>query len=73
MRLENIELQTGGLLIESKRDMRKRGLKSPDHADAFMYACADLTHILGNPLAGLRNGDTLLVEEEQPAWAVFSW
>lgn len=64
---------TGGLLIESKRDMRKRGLKSPDYADAFMYACADLTHILGNPLAGLRNGDTLLVEEEQPAWAVFSW
>lgn len=28
----------GKLKIESKRDMRKRGMKSPDHADACMYS-----------------------------------
>ena len=31
---------SGGLLIESKDDMRKRGVKSPDFADAAIYACA---------------------------------
>lgn len=30
------------LQIESKEDMAQRGLKSPDYADAFIYACADL-------------------------------
>lgn len=29
---------TGGMLLESKEDMRRRGLKSPDFADAFIYA-----------------------------------
>lgn len=66
-------LGTGGLLIESKISMRKRGVKSPDYADAFMYACADLTGIVESPLAGLRNGDTVMIEDEQPAWAVFGW
>ena len=66
-------LGTGGLLIESKISMRKRGVKSPDYADAFMYACADLSDIVGSPLAGLRNGDTVMIEDEQPAWAVFGW
>lgn len=33
--------QSGGLLIESKDDMKKRGVKSPDFADAAIYACAD--------------------------------
>lgn len=28
----------GRLQIESKKDMRKRGMKSPDHADACMYS-----------------------------------
>lgn len=31
---------SGGLLIESKDDMKKRGVKSPDFADAAIYACA---------------------------------
>src|SRR5690606_36192606 len=34
---------TGGLLIESKDDMRKRGMKSPDFADAAIYAAADVS------------------------------
>ena len=35
----------GGMLIEGKEDMRKRGLKSPDHSDAFIYAALTDTHI----------------------------
>jgi len=31
--------------IESKDDMRARGQKSPDHADAVWYACMDIGHI----------------------------
>lgn len=31
---------SGGLLIESKDDMRKRGVKSPDFADAAIYCAA---------------------------------
>ncbi len=39
---------SGGLLLESKDEMRKRGVKSPDFADAFVYASVDLTEML-NP------------------------
>ena len=33
----------GGLKIESKESMRRRGVKSPDAADAAWYALADMT------------------------------
>lgn len=33
------------LLIESKDDMRKKGRKSPDFADAMVYAAADMTYL----------------------------
>lgn len=36
----------GGLLIESKEEMRKRGMKSPDFADAAIYASADMDAIV---------------------------
>lgn len=36
----------GGLLIESKDEMRKRGMKSPDFADAMVYASVDLDEML---------------------------
>lgn len=39
---------SGGLLLESKDEMRKRGVKSPDFADAFVYASVDLDDML-NP------------------------
>lgn len=32
----------GSLQIESKDDMRKRGMKSPDFSDAFVYAVAEV-------------------------------
>lgn len=38
----------GGLVIESKDAMRKRGMKSPDFADAAIYSAADVEEML-NP------------------------
>jgi len=38
---------SNGLLIESKDDMRRRGLKSPDFADAAIYAAADMEYLDG--------------------------
>ena len=40
------------LQIESKEDMDRRGVKSPDFADAACYACADLSELEENPLLG---------------------
>jgi hypothetical protein len=53
---------TGGLLIESKDDMRKRGVKSPDFSDAMVYACADLTDELS---ADPKPGDKLVATAEE--------
>lgn len=64
--------QTGGLLIESKDDMRMRGMKSPDFADAAIYASADLSALLDDPLAGFNPGDILRFDATdfgQAAWA----
>lgn len=33
---------TEALLMESKEDLKKRGVKSPNRADACIYACADV-------------------------------
>lgn len=44
--------------IESKKDMRKRGVKSPDALDAAWYACADLTETLA-ALTGPEKGSYL--------------
>ena len=41
---------SGQLVLESKEDMRKRGLKSPDKADAVVYAFAN---VYGAPMANV--------------------
>lgn len=68
--------QTGGLLIESKDDMRARGMKSPDFADAAVYACADMSQVVDSPLAGLNPGDVLtrdmLEMSGQASWEFFA-
>lgn len=51
--------QFGGLLVESKDDMRKRGMKSPDFADACIYAGADLAAMTQDPLFGYSTGDKI--------------
>lgn len=76
MSLEYKFFPYGGLLIESKDDMRKRGMKSPDHADACIYACADMSHLFENPLANLVNGQQILMNMDQfeEGWAnVLAW
>lgn len=49
--------QSGGLLIESKDDMRRRGIKSPDFADAAIYCAANIGS--DDPLFGFNRGDKL--------------
>lgn len=40
------------ILLESKEEMRKRGVSSPDHADAAIYASLDLDPWLGREPVG---------------------
>jgi hypothetical protein len=61
MELEGIQYKFGAsynaLQIESKDDMKKRGVKSPDFADAAMYACADLPIDPEHPLSAIPLGE----------------
>jgi hypothetical protein len=50
------------LQIESKEDMAKRGIKSPDFSDAAVYAAADMSAIVGNPLARFAPGDRISMD-----------
>jgi phage terminase large subunit len=52
------------LQIESKEDMAKRGLKSPDFADAFIYAVADMEYVTKNPLSRFQYGDRVSMTTE---------
>lgn len=67
---------TGGLLIESKDDMRARGMKSPDYADAAVYACADMSLVLNSPYAGMQPGDQISYDmlelSGQASWENFT-
>jgi len=51
--------QSGGLQVESKEDMKSRGMRSPDLADGAIYA--SLHFDLENPLAQLQAGDKIRV------------
>lgn len=52
------------MLIESKEDMRKRGVHSPDHADAANYAVLDLSPWTGNPWNSMPVGSAVIVERD---------
>lgn len=61
----------GAIQIESKDEMIRRGVKSPDFADAAMYACADLPVDPKDPISKLPIGtqfevglDEFLAEQE---------
>lgn len=47
------------LQIESKKEMKKRGVKSPDYADAAVYAAARLNIDLQDPLASKMPGEMI--------------
>ena len=50
----------GAMLIESKDDIKRRGGKSPDYADALTYACAPFD--VDAPLAGYAPGDQVEID-----------
>lgn len=57
------------LQIEKKEDLRQRTGKSPDHADAFIYACADLGIDPTDPLSKLAPGEQFYVAMEEALYA----
>jgi hypothetical protein len=68
----------GAILIESKDDMRSRGVKSPDSLDAVVYACADLSSIINSPYADKKPGDLVGMDyspiEKQDAFlSLWNW
>lgn len=52
------------LLLESKEDMRKRGVKSPNRADAANYAAVDLSPWTGNPWNDYTPGEVVIQDRE---------
>lgn len=52
----------GGVQIAKKEDMKTEMGGSPDRADAFIYAVADLSPWTGNPLNALTPGDRVVVD-----------
>lgn len=61
------------LLIESKDDMRKRGMSSPDFADAFIYAVSDVEALIDDPLGSLAPGDFVYPDMGNTAIEVIGW
>jgi hypothetical protein len=55
----------GGIQIESKDDMRSRGMKSPDNLDAAVYACAEISAVIDNPYALYDHGTVLTMDPWQ--------
>lgn len=47
----------GAKKIESKDDMKRKGKKSPDNADAYWYAAMDVSSLIDGLLAGAKKGD----------------
>jgi hypothetical protein len=50
------------LQVESKDDMAARGVKSPDHSDAVVYATAPIEEILKSPLALYNIGEKVSID-----------
>lgn len=68
----------GAIQIESKDDMRSRGVKSPDSLDALVYATANLDHIINAPYAQHSPGDritydTNMVDSRDPFLSAWQW
>jgi hypothetical protein len=68
----------GAIQIESKDDMRSRGVKSPDSLDALVYATVDLSPLMEGKFAGLKPGDRVTVDEmpferQDPFLSLWNW
>jgi len=57
---------TNIMMIESKDEMRRRGVKSPDFADAVTYACTPFD--TDDPLAAYNEGEDYFVDAEDVIW-----
>lgn len=55
---------TGSIQIESKDDMRGRGVSSPDNLDAAVYASVDLSKLFEGPHAGRKPGDVVAFDPD---------
>lgn len=58
----------GSLQLEKKDDIRLRTDKSPDFADAMIYACTDLGFDPNDPVNALTPGDEFEVDVEALLW-----
>jgi hypothetical protein len=69
---------TGSVQIESKDEMRSRGVKSPDHLDSAVYAAVNLDHLFNDGMNGAKPGDKLILDPEiafqdQPFYSNWVW
>jgi hypothetical protein len=70
--------QKGAIQIESKDDMRSRGVKSPDSLDALVYAAADLSNVVGGKFVDRQPGeivgfDTAMLDSKFPFYSEWRW
>lgn len=68
----------GAIQIESKDDMRSRGVKSPDSLDALVYATADLSNVVNNAYAGRKPGEIMTwdvneLDNQFPFYSAWQW
>lgn len=56
------EFRSGIMKIESKDDMRRRKVHSPDFSDAFVMAAAPINYVADDPLNSARPGDILEID-----------
>lgn len=56
------EFRKAALLLQSKEDMRRKGIKSPDFADAIVMVNAPLDNVVNNPAGHLEQGDMLFTD-----------
>lgn len=57
----------GQIFIESKKDMKKRGVDSPDRLDAVVYSYVNAFEMLPGAEEGIEKGDVIVVDP----WAEF--
>ena len=68
----------GAIQIESKDDMKSRGVKSPDSLDALVYATVNLEHIINAPFKDKKPGDlvafdTEILDRQFPFYSSWVW
>jgi hypothetical protein len=68
----------GSIQIESKDDMRSRGMKSPDRLDAAMYAGLDMSKLLNSPYGNSKPGDQVVMQADAmdqlfPFYSDWTW